>query len=163
MYCKVCGKKLNGTEKFCSDCGSLIDYSDMIPGSPSEASKSPEDGFRFSRSAFHMDGMDWDLDGYPIDDRKTDRVDFDWASVLEGKEKRAAEDRRRAIAMTEEDIYERIQSDRHHDEFDWNLVHTMRLDRSGRSELSLFHEDDEELFSVDFIPPLNTADSYDSD
>ena len=163
MYCKVCGKKLEGTEKFCSDCGNPIDYSDIsvTPNdAPSKSSKN--DGFTFSKSSFHMDGMDWDLEGYPTDEKKTDRVDFDWASVLEGKEKKAAEERRRAIAMTEEDLYERIQSDRHHDEFDWNLVHTMRLDRHGRSDLSLFHDDDEELFSVDFIPPLNTADSYEN-
>jgi len=157
MYCKVCGKKLNGTEKFCSDCGSQIDYSEALDaGAPVKG----DEGFRLSRSAFRMGDMGWDLEGYPIEEKKTDRVDFDWASVLEGKEKKAAEDRRRAIAMTEEDIYERIQSDRHNNEFDWNLVHTMRLDRAGRSELSLFHEDDEELFSADFIPPLNTADSY---
>ena len=161
MYCKVCGKKLEGTEKFCSDCGSPIDYSDVL-ATPNDAPEKPSGngGFSFSKSNFHMNEMDWDLEGYPIDDKKTDKVDFDWASVLEGKEKIAAEERRRAIAMTEEDIYERIQSDRHNDEFDWNLVHTMRIDRSGRSGLSLFYEDDEDLFSADFIPPLNTADSY---
>ena len=161
MYCKVCGKKLEGTEKFCSDCGNPIDYSDVL-STPNDAARSEDDGFTFSKASFHMDGMNWDLEGYPTDEKKTDRVDFDWASVLEGKERKAAEERRRAISMTEDDIYERIQSDRHNNEFDWDLVHTMRLDRAGRSELSLFHEDDEELFSVDFIPPLNTADSYES-
>ena len=92
MYCKVCGKKLNGTERFCSNCGSPIDYSDMVQGASGDGMpRTADDGFRFSKSTFHMDGMDWDLDGYPTDEKKTDRVDFDWASVLEGKEKKAAQ------------------------------------------------------------------------
>lgn len=164
MYCKTCGKKLEGTEKFCSDCGSPIDYAEEVISREELKAAAPyrESRLDFRKNTFHLDEMDWDLKGYPTEEKKTDIVDFDWASVLEGKEKRDAEERRRAITMSEEDIYDRIQSDRHNDEFDWDLVHTMRIDKAGRSDLSLFHEEDEELFSVDFIPPLNKADSYEN-
>ena len=249
MYCKTCGKKLDGTEKFCSDCGSPIDYAGEVISAAELKAAAPhreeaprrsagslwgddahydaprndaphydaprnadanryddalsyddaqvrydaptknydapthnydapqydaprydaparantprrDDALDLRKSKFHLDEMDWDLKGYPTEEKKTDIVDFDWASVLEGKEKKAAQERRRASHSSEEDIYDRIQSDRHNDEFDWNLVHTMRIDKVGRSDLSLFHEEDEDLFSVDFIPPLNTADSY---
>lgn len=167
MYCKRCGKKLSGTEKFCSECGLSIDYSDAIvsaSGDNVEKSKVSDSKFDFVKSAFHLEGVDWDLEGYPIEDKKTSVANFDWASVLEGKEKKDAEERHKAIAMTEEDLYERIQSDRHNDEFDWDLVHTMKLDKSGRTGLtSLFREEDEELISTDFIPPLNTGNSYEDD
>lgn len=89
MYCKNCGKLLGEGDKFCSGCGSKV-TDEFIPAFRKEETADlpkaamPQAEERPKRK-FHIEDFNWDLDGYPTAQKKTEAVDFNWSSVLEEK------------------------------------------------------------------------------
>lgn len=89
MYCKNCGKFLSTDAKFCSECGTKVEVEAPKPKAPepmfftreSEPEVKPEK----PKKVVHLDEFNWDLEGYPTTPKKTEDVDFNWASVLEEK------------------------------------------------------------------------------
>lgn len=89
MYCKNCGKPLEEGDKFCSGCGTKVEETASDQSKPvSEDLK--EAANEKPKKKFHIEEFNWDLDGYPTNQKKkTEDIDFDWASVLEEKQRRA--------------------------------------------------------------------------
>ena len=89
MYCKNCGKLLEEGDKFCSGCGTKVEETAFAQPKPvSEGCKDPADDKPKKR--IHIEEFNWDLDGYPTSQtKKTEEIDFNWASVLEEKQRRA--------------------------------------------------------------------------
>lgn len=89
MYCKNCGKLLEEGDKFCSGCGTKVEETAFAQPKPvSEGSKDPADDK--PKKKIHIEEFNWDLDGYPTSQtKKTEEIDFNWASVLEEKQRRA--------------------------------------------------------------------------
>lgn len=85
MYCKNCGKPYTTSDKFCSNCGAKIEAEPEIKEEKTAAA--PADAEKPKRR-FHIDDFNWDLDGYPTDNKKTEDVDFNWASVMEEKQRK---------------------------------------------------------------------------
>lgn len=88
MYCKNCGKLLEEGDKFCSGCGTKVEepafaQSKPVQEAPKEAAEEKP------KKKIHIEEFNWDLDGYPTSQKKTDDIDFNWASVLEEKQRRA--------------------------------------------------------------------------
>lgn len=99
MYCKNCGKILNPGDRFCSGCGTKVELgeeakieAEFIPDFKKSAVDVPQTEEK-PRRTFHLDEFNWDLNGYPTDNRKTEDVDFNWTSVMEEKKRRTAEPR----------------------------------------------------------------------
>ena len=83
MYCKKCGKRLADGDKFCGNCGTKIDASEINIGFAEDEPK-PKKNFDFG-------AFNWDLDGYPDEDKaKTEDVDFNWNTVLEERSVRTS-------------------------------------------------------------------------
>lgn len=89
MYCKNCGKLLEEGDKFCSGCGTKVEETAFAQSKPvSEVHK--EAAEEKPKKKIHIEEFNWDLDGYPTSqNKKTEDIDFDWASVLEEKQRRA--------------------------------------------------------------------------
>ena len=94
MFCKNCGRKLGIDDKFCATCGEKI----TIETAELPESKVQEEPLFFRepreekkpRRVVHLEEFNWDLEGYPTTPKKTEAVDFDWASVLENNMRKAA-------------------------------------------------------------------------
>lgn len=89
MYCKECGKLLGTDDKFCSKCGTRVEEGEdaFVPAfkqTDAQAAKTEEVMIRRSVAP---ERFDWDLDGYPTDNKKTEDIDFNWDSVLEEKQR----------------------------------------------------------------------------
>ncbi len=89
MFCKNCGKLLGSDDKFCAECGTKVTVerpkaATMEPMFFVEKREEPVIEKKPKR-VIHLDEFNWNLDGYPTENRKTEDVDFDWASVLEEK------------------------------------------------------------------------------
>ncbi len=89
MYCKNCGKPLEEGDRFCSGCGTKVEET-VFAGSKPVSEGSKEAAEEKPKKKFHIEEFNWDLDGYPTSQKKkTEDIDFDWASVLEEKQRRA--------------------------------------------------------------------------
>jgi len=88
MYCKNCGRLLQPGDKFCSGCGAKVEIPQAEQIKPEV--KSEEKPVRHS---FQRENFNWDLQGYPTQNKKTDAIDFNWDSVMEEKQRRAYEER----------------------------------------------------------------------
>lgn len=64
MYCKNCGKPLNGDEKFCSNCGTKIEYGTDV--------KSANDTQNEEKTGVPKNNMVWDLGDFEDKDKKED-------------------------------------------------------------------------------------------
>lgn len=133
MYCKKCGKRLADGDKFCGNCGTKIDASEINIGFAEEESK-PKKNFDFG-------AFNWDLDGYPDEDKaKTEDVDFNWNTVLEEKKRKAIEEKSfTETIMTENELFDRIQSEDNAKDaselsFNWELGSTTRVEKADRFE-----------------------------
>lgn len=133
MYCKKCGKRLADGDKFCGNCGTRIDASEINIGFAEEETK-PKKNFDFG-------AFNWDLDGYPDEDKaKTEDVDFNWNTVLEEKKRKEIEEKSfTETIMTENELFDRIQSEGNAKDaselaFNWELGSTMRVDKADRFE-----------------------------
>lgn len=87
MYCKNCGKLLSADAKFCSECGTKVEVEAPKPKviEPIFFTKEREETPVKQKKVVHLDEFNWDLDGYPTAPKKTEDIDFNWASVLEEK------------------------------------------------------------------------------
>lgn len=131
MYCKKCGKRLADGDKFCGNCGTKIDASEINIGFAEEEPK-PKKNFDFG-------AFNWDLDGYPDEDKaKTEDVDFNWNTVLEEKKRKDIEEKSfTETIMTENELFDRIQSednakDASEISFNWELGSTTRVEKADR-------------------------------
>ena len=132
-YCKKCGKRLADGDKFCGNCGTKIDVSEINIGFAEEEPK-PKKNFDFG-------AFNWDLDGYPDEDKaKTEDVDFNWNTVLEEKKRKDIEERPfTETIMTENELFDRIQSEDNAKDaselsFNWELGSTTRVEKADRFE-----------------------------
>lgn len=91
MYCKECGKALDPGAKFCSNCGVKVEKEPepFVPAfmksygiEPEKESPAPK------RKTYEREVFDWNLDGFPEPNKKTEDVDFNWSSVLEDNQRR---------------------------------------------------------------------------
>ena len=94
MFCKNCGKPLGSGDKFCPECGTRVitekpKAADLEPMFFVERREKPVEEKK-PKKVVHLDEFQWDLDGFPTENRKTEAVDFDWASVLEDKVRQAS-------------------------------------------------------------------------
>ena len=133
MYCKKCGKRLADGDKFCGNCGTKIDVSEINIGFAEEEPK-PKKNFDFG-------AFNWDLDGYPDEDKaKTEDVDFNWNTVLEEKKRKDIEEKSfTETIMTENELFDRIQSednakDASEISLNWELGSTTRVEKADRFE-----------------------------
>ena len=133
MYCKKCGKRLADGDKFCGNCGTKIDASEINIGFAEEEPK-PKKNFDFG-------AFNWDLDGYPDEDKaKIEDVDFNWNTVLEEKKRKDIEEKSfTETIMTENELFDRIQSednakDASEISFNWELGSTTRVEKADRFE-----------------------------
>lgn len=133
MYCKKCGKRLADGDKFCGNCGTKIDASEINIGFAEEEPK-PKKNFDFG-------AFNWDLDGYPDEDKaKTEDVDFNWNTVLEEKKRKDIEKKSfTETIMTENELFDRIQSEDNAKDaselsFNWELGSTTRVEKADRFE-----------------------------
>ena len=133
MYCKKCGKRLADGDKFCGNCGTKIDVSEINIGFAEEEPK-PKKNFDFG-------AFNWDLDGYPDEDKaKTEDVDFNWNTVLEEKKRKDIEEKSfTETIMTENELFDRIQNednakDASEISFNWELGSTTRVEKADRFE-----------------------------
>ena len=131
MYCKKCGKRLADGDKFCGNCGTKIDVSEINIGFAEDEPK-PKKNFDFG-------AFNWDLDGYPDEDKaKTEDVDFNWNTVLEEKKRKDIEEKSfTETIMTE--LFDRIQNednakDASEISFNWELGSTTRVEKADRFE-----------------------------
>lgn len=94
MFCKECGKLLGSSDKFCPECGTrvVVEKPKRAPLEPMFFVEKREEPVveKKPKRVIHLDEFNWDLDGYPTEKRKTEAVDFDWASVLEEKVRQAS-------------------------------------------------------------------------
>ena len=133
MYCKKCGKRLADGDKFCGNCGTKIDASEINIGFAEDEPK-PKRNFDFG-------AFNWDLDGYPDEDKaKTEDVDFNWNTVLEEKKRKDIEEKSfTETIMTENELFDRIQNednakDASEISFNWELGSTTRVEKADRFE-----------------------------
>lgn len=133
MYCKKCGKRLADGDKFCGNCGTKIDASEINIGFAEEEPK-PKKNFDFG-------AFNWDLDGYPDEDKaKTEDVDFNWNTVLDEKKRKDIEKKSfTETIMTENELFDRIQSEDNAKDaselsFNWELGSTTRVEKADRFE-----------------------------
>ena len=94
MFCKECGKLLSSGDKFCPECGTkvTVEKPKAAPLEPMFFVEKREEPVveKKPKRVVHHNEFNWDLDGYPTEKRKTEAVDFDWASVLEDKVRQAS-------------------------------------------------------------------------
>ena len=133
MYCKKCGKKLADGDRFCGNCGTKIDVSDINIGFAEEETK-PKKNFEFG-------AFNWDLDGYPDEEKaKTEDVDFNWNTVLEEKKRKEIEEKSfTETIITENELFDKIGNENSAKDaselsFNWELGSTTRVDRANRFE-----------------------------
>lgn len=133
MYCKKCGKKLADGDRFCGNCGTKIDVSDINIGFAEEETK-PKKNFEFG-------AFNWDLDGYPDEEKvKTEDVDFNWNTVLEEKKRKEIEEKSfTETIITENELFDKIRNENSAKDvselsFNWELGSTTRVDRTNRFE-----------------------------
>ncbi len=129
MYCKKCGKKLEVGDRFCSNCGTPVTAAeaDSAFGSVADMGRGEEPP---ARKPFHMDDLQWDLEGFPEEDSpETDDIDFNWSSVLEERDNhiyRGFEEPSGADGGS--GIFGDMPETKS-GAFDWSLGSTMRIDR----------------------------------
>jgi|GEM_PF-2359825 len=111
MYCRNCGHLLKEGDKFCPNCGARMDTqmgssfeNDFIPpfkrGLESQNEENNGHGFESEGNdesrphrTFQFEEFNWNLEGYPTDEgKKTDDIDFNWASVMEERKKMRKEE-----------------------------------------------------------------------
>lgn len=156
MYCKKCGKKLADGDRFCGNCGTKIDVSDINIGFAEEETK-PKKNFEFG-------AFNWDLDGYPDEEKaKTEDVDFNWNTVLEEKKRKEIEEKSfTETIMTENELFDRIGNENSAKDaselsFNWELGSTTRVDRANRFESIIPKSEEKTELDV----PIEVSDEHD--
>lgn len=101
MYCRNCGKWLNGDDKFCSKCGTKAEE-EFVPAFRENYAGEKEKPSK----KFHIEEFKWDLEGYPTAKAaRTEEVNFDWNSVMDEKQRNITEvDREENSKSKDDDI-----------------------------------------------------------
>lgn len=156
MYCKKCGKKLADGDRFCGNCGTKIDVSDINIGFAEEETK-PKKNFEFG-------AFNWDLDGYPDEEKaKTEDVDFNWNTVLEEKKRKEIEEKSfTETIITENELFDKIRNENSAKDaselsFNWELGSTTRVDRANRFESIIPKSEEKTELDV----PVEVSDEHD--
>ena len=156
MYCKKCGKKLADGDRFCGNCGTKIDVSDINIGFAEEETK-PKKNFEFG-------AFNWDLDGYPDEEKaKTEDVDFNWNTVLEEKKRKEIEEKSfTETIITENELFDKIRNENSAKDaselsFNWELGSTTRVDRANRFESIIPKSEEKTELDV----PIEVSDEHD--
>ena len=156
MYCKKCGKKLADGDRFCGNCGTKIDVSDINIGFAEEETK-PKKNFEFG-------AFKWDLDGYPDEEKaKTEDVDFNWNTVLEEKKRKEIEEKSfTETIITENELFDKIRNENSAKDaselsFNWELGSTTRVDRANRFESIIPKSEEKTELDV----PIEVSDEHD--
>ena len=156
MYCKKCGKKLADGDRFCGNCGTKIDVSDINIGFAEEETK-PKKNFEFG-------AFNWDLDGYPDEEKaKTEDVDFNWNTVLEEKKRKEIEEKSfTETIITENELFDKIRNENSAKDaselsFNWELGSTTRVDRDNRFESIIPKSEEKTELDV----PIEVSDEHD--
>lgn len=156
MYCKKCGKKLADGDRFCGNCGTKIDVSDINIGFAEEETK-PKKNFEFG-------AFNWDLDGYPDEEKaKTEDVDFNWNTVLEEKKRKEIEEKSfTETIITENELFDKIRNENSAKDaselsFNWELGSTTRVDRANRFESIIPKSEEKTELDV----PIEGSDEHD--
>ena len=156
MYCKKCGKKLADGDRFCGNCGTKIDVSDINIGFSEEETK-PKKNFEFG-------AFNWDLDGYPDEEKaKTEDVDFNWNTVLEEKKRKEIEEKSfTETIITENELFDKIRNENSAKDaselsFNWELGSTTRVDRANRFESIIPKSEEKTELDV----PIEVSDEHD--
>ena len=156
MYCKKCGKKLADGDRFCGNCGTKIDVSDINIGFAEEETK-PKKNFEFG-------AFNWDLDGYPDKEKaKTEDVDFNWNTVLEEKKRKEIEEKSfTETIITENELFDKIRNENSAKDaselsFNWELGSTTRVDRANRFESIIPKSEEKTELDV----PIEVSDEHD--
>ena len=156
MYCKKCGKKLADGDRFCGNCGTKIDVSDINIGFAEEETK-PKKNFEFG-------AFNWDLDGYPDEEKaKTEDVDFNWNTVLEEKKRKEIEEKSfTETIITENELFDKIRNENSAKDaselsFNWELGSTTRVDRANRFESIIPKSEGKTELDV----PIEVSDEHD--
>mgnify|MGYP000932563329 CR=1 FL=1 len=156
MYCKKCGKKLADGDRFCGNCGTQIDVSDINIGFAEEETK-PKKNFEFG-------AFNWDLDGYPDEEKaKTEDVDFNWNTVLEEKKRKEIEEKSfTETIITENELFDKIRNENSAKDaselsFNWELGSTTRVDRANRFESIIPKSEEKTELDV----PIEVSDEHD--
>ena len=156
MYCKKCGKKLADGDRFCGNCGTKIDVSDINIGFAEEETK-PKKNFEFG-------AFNWDLDGYPDEEKvKTEDVDFNWNTVLEEKKRKEIEEKSfTETIITENELFDKIRNENSAKDaselsFNWELGSTTRVDRTNRFESIIPKSEEKTELDV----PVEVSDEHD--
>ena len=156
MYCKKCGKKLADGDRFCGNCGTKIDVSDINIGFSEEETK-PKKNFEFG-------AFNWDLDGYPDEEKaKTEDVDFNWNTVLEEKKRKEIEEKSfTETIITENELFDKIRNENSAKDaselsFNWELGSTTRVDRANRFESIIPKSEEKTELDV----PVEVSDEHD--
>ena len=156
MYCKKCGKKLADGDRFCGNCGTKIDVSDINIGFAEEETK-PKKNFEFG-------AFNWDLDGYPDEEKvKTEDVDFNWNTVLEEKKRKEIEEKSfTETIITENELFDKIRNENSAKDaselsFNWELGSTTRVDRTNRFESIIPRSEEKTELDV----PVEVSDEHD--
>ena len=156
MYCKKCGKKLADGDRFCGNCGTKIDVSDINIGFAEEETK-PKKNFEFG-------AFNWDLDGYPDEEKaKTEDVDLNWNTVLEEKKRKEIEEKSfTETIITENELFDKIRNENSAKDaselsFNWELGSTTRVDRANRFESIIPKSEEKTELDV----PIEVSDEHD--
>jgi len=90
MYCEKCGKVLEAGAKFCSNCGAMVEKKSepFVPAFMKSYGLEEDKTEKPKRKTYERENFDWNLDGFPEPNKKTEDVDFNWSSVLEQNQKK---------------------------------------------------------------------------
>lgn len=91
MFCKNCGKFLGPNDKYCSNCGQKVER-ESEPFVPAFMKDNEEHkGFEkreTPRKPVERETFDWNLEGFPTANKKTEDVDFNWSAVIEENQRK---------------------------------------------------------------------------
>ena len=83
-YCKACGTQLKGSDKYCPKCGTRLTRETVhfvatgaAAAAAAQAVTQPEPE---PKKEYHVEGLNWNLNGYPTKRRRTEEVDFNWGA-----------------------------------------------------------------------------------
>ena len=114
MFCTNCGKKLYDGDRFCGNCGRKVRSdapapkpvsSDVVFNPPFkvEAERRTSEIYRGFASETPAEekprrtepvSFDWNLDGFPKENKKTEDINFNWDSVIERRNQQKREEQK---------------------------------------------------------------------
>lgn len=170
MYCKKCGKELKENDRFCSGCGARIDASDSFATMAAGIDEKKPEPSKFEGRKFHMEGLNWDLAGYPTEEEShepTASTNFNWSSVVDDRDRAIAgytakPEPARGARNVERPAAQTPVSQtpvREHTDLDWTQGSTVRVERDNRQKFDdfLYELEEDKPESDSFKPDFMTG------